>query len=180
MRLSFLKHLLDSVGGLVRPDRIVVLGSGSLLAYRSDLGEQGQPLEVSLDADLLLDPIDEATAAVLKEAVGRDSLFQQRHGYYADILRPDITETLPLGWESRLVPVPGYTNVFALACFSNSGIFSTTCGQVFQLPFAGGRVESRHHEQASGIEESNFPHLPRPPRPAGRSWRAGHSLRPGG
>ncbi|MBM3838170.1 MAG: hypothetical protein FJ398_09420 [Verrucomicrobia bacterium] len=29
-------------------------------------------------------------------------------------LRPVIAETLPAGWESRLHPVPGYDNVFAL------------------------------------------------------------------
>ncbi len=35
-------------------------------------------------------------------------------GYYADIVHPNITETLPAGWESRLTAVPGYENVFAL------------------------------------------------------------------
>lgn len=36
------------------------------------------------------------------------------NGYYADILRPAIAKTLPAGWESRLHPVAGYDNVFAL------------------------------------------------------------------
>lgn len=35
-------------------------------------------------------------------------------GYYADILRPAIVETLPAGWETRLHAVAGYENVFAL------------------------------------------------------------------
>ncbi len=38
----------------------------------------------------------------------------EHFGYYADILRPTIAETLPAGWESRLHPVAGYDNVFAL------------------------------------------------------------------
>jgi len=53
-------------------------------------------------------------AAILGEAVGQQSLFAKRHGYYADILRPSIAETLPAGWESRLHPVAGYDNVFSL------------------------------------------------------------------
>ncbi len=114
MRLQFLTHLLNSVAALVQPRRIIVLGSSSLLPQHPQLGDAGQPLELSLDADLLLEPVDESLASVLKDAVGHESAFEQRHGYYADILRPVITETLPAGWESRLHPVPGYDNVFAL------------------------------------------------------------------
>jgi hypothetical protein len=114
MRLQFLNHLLDAVRVLAQPRRIVVLGSSSLLPSWPQLGEPGQPLELSLDADLLLDPIDESLANVLKDAIGHDTPFEQRYGYYADILRPVIAETLPAGWESRLHPVPGYDNVFAL------------------------------------------------------------------
>ena len=114
MRLPFLKHLLDSIRALARPTRIVILGSSSLLPKHPGLGEAGQPLEITLDADLLLDPVDQRIADMLKEAVGRDSAFEQGHGYYADILRPAIVETLPEGWESRLHAVGGYDNVFAL------------------------------------------------------------------
>jgi len=114
MRLPFLKHLLDSVSALARPRRIVIHGSSSLLPTHPDLGEPGQPLELSLDADFLLDPVDQTTADMLKEAIGHESAFEQHHGYYADILRPVIEETLPAGWESRLRSVEGYENVFAL------------------------------------------------------------------
>jgi hypothetical protein len=114
MRLSFLNHLLDSVAALARPRRIVVLGSSSLLPQHPELGQPGQPLEISLDADLLLEPVNEAIAGMLKDAVGVESGFQQQHGYYADILRPAIAEALPAGWESRLHPVSGHEGVFAL------------------------------------------------------------------
>jgi hypothetical protein len=117
MRLSFLIHLLDSVSALCAPKRIVIVGSSSLLPLAPQLGEPGQPLEVSLDADLLLDPIDQMTADMLQEAIGNESLFEKRNGYYADILRPVIGEALPAGWETRLHPVDGYTNVFALDAY---------------------------------------------------------------
>lgn len=114
MRLRSLIQLLDATRALAQPDRIVVIGSSSLLPPHPDLGEPGQPLETSYDSDLLISPIDDEMAAVLAEAVGQQSLFAKRHGYYADILRPTIAETLPAGWESRLQPVPGCANVFAL------------------------------------------------------------------
>jgi hypothetical protein len=114
MRLPFLTHLLDSVRALARPRRIVVLGSSSLLPKNPQLGEPGQPLEISLDADFLLDPIDESIARMLDEAVGQGSLFDRQNGYHVDLLLPSITETLPAGWESRILPVTGFDNVFSL------------------------------------------------------------------
>jgi len=114
MRLRSLIQLLEAARALARPDRVVVLGSSSLLPTHPELGEPEQPLEPSYDSDLLLTPIDEEMGAILGEAVGQQSLFAKRHGYYADILRPSIAETLPAGWESRLHPLPGYDNVFAL------------------------------------------------------------------
>jgi hypothetical protein len=53
-------------------------------------------------------------AAFLAEAIGRESLFHSEKGYHVDILHPTIVESLPPGWEGRLVPMAGFTNVFAL------------------------------------------------------------------
>lgn len=103
MRLPALKHLLGAVQSLARAERIRVLGSSALLASFPELGETGGLLELSYDADLLIEPCDEQLAAMLHEAVGEGSLFAQRTGYNADILRLEITETLPSGWESRLI-----------------------------------------------------------------------------
>lgn len=103
MRLPALKHLLGAVQSLARPERIYVLGSSALLASFPELGEASGPLELSFDADLLVEPCDEQLAAMLHEAVGEGSLFAQRTGYNADILRPEIIATLPPGWESRLI-----------------------------------------------------------------------------
>ncbi|MHB9007275.1 MAG: DUF6036 family nucleotidyltransferase [Limisphaerales bacterium] len=114
MRLRSLTQLLEATRALAHPDRIVILGSSCLLPIYPGLGEPGQPLEMSYDSDLLLTPIDDETAAILGEAVGQQSLFAKRHGYYADVLRPSIAETLPAGWESRLHLVAGCDNVFAL------------------------------------------------------------------
>jgi hypothetical protein len=79
------------------------------------LGDPGQPLELSYDADLLVEPCDERIAAMLHEAIGEGSLFAQQSGYHADILRPTITETLPPRWEQRLVKLNASVEAHALA-----------------------------------------------------------------
>jgi hypothetical protein len=115
MRLPALKHLVEAVRALARSDCIYVLGSSSLLVSFPSLGEPGGPLELSFDGDLLLKPCDESLAALLHEAVGEGSLFSQRVGYHADILRPEITETLSPGWESRTICLDAAGNAAALS-----------------------------------------------------------------
>lgn len=114
MRLRSLIHLLEAAQSLVHPERIVVLGSSSLLPVDPSLGETGQPLELSYDADLLISPIDEERARILMESLGQESFFAKAHGYYADILREEITGTLPHGWSSRLEVVEERPGCFSL------------------------------------------------------------------
>jgi hypothetical protein len=114
MRLQSLTHLIEVVRAVARPARICVLGSASLLPAHPELGGAGRPLELTTDADFLLEPVSDAIAESLQLAAGRDSAFMAQNGYYADILRPLMAETLPAGWAARLVPVAGYDNVFAL------------------------------------------------------------------
>lgn len=62
----------------------------------------------------MLSPIDETVARSLGKQIGENTDFHQRHGYYADIVHPDITKTLPPDWESRLMVLDGFPNVFCL------------------------------------------------------------------
>lgn len=114
MHLSALIHLIEATQALTRCDHVTVLGSAALLATDATLGEPGAQLELTRDADLLLDPCDEALAALVHEALGEGSLFDQRFGGHVDVLRPDITATLAAGWAARTVPVGG-TGARALA-----------------------------------------------------------------
>jgi len=113
MRILALKHLVESARVLAQSRKVTVLGSGSLLVSFPELGEQDL-LQNTYDGDLLLDPINKAIAAFLTEAIGRESLFQAQQGYHADILPPTIVDSLPPGWEGRLVRMEGMENVFAL------------------------------------------------------------------
>lgn len=103
MRIRSLKQLIDIVKAMTRPKQITVLGSSSLLASNPDLGEKGRPLELSLDADLLVEPCDAGQAGVLHEAIGEGSLFHKEYGVYADFMRPEIVETFPAGWQQRCI-----------------------------------------------------------------------------
>src|SRR5437773_10808197 len=114
MQLQSLRHVLGVVQAIAAPEKIYLFGSACLLPLHPQLGEPGQPLALTQDADVLVQPIDDALASSLLEALGQEASFMQRFGYYADILRPSFVETLPKGWESRLAPVSGYDNVFAL------------------------------------------------------------------
>ncbi len=114
MRLQPLNHLIEVVRAVARPARVCVLGSASLLPDHPELGGTGAPLELTADADFLLEPVNDAIAESIQLAAGRESAFMAQNGYCADILRPTIAETLPAGWESRLHAVAGYDNVFAL------------------------------------------------------------------
>ncbi|CAN5412076.1 hypothetical protein BH20VER3_BH20VER3_21480 [soil metagenome] len=107
MRLESLVHVVRVASAITPGRRIVILGSSSLLGSFPELGDETGPLETSFDADLLIEGVDEQLAAVLEEAIGMESLFKAREGYFADTLRPTVTETFPRGWEARLVSLPG-------------------------------------------------------------------------
>lgn len=51
---------------------------------------------------------------MLNESLGEDEGFHQQFGYYADIIRPVVTEKFPDGWEERLISLEGVPKVFCL------------------------------------------------------------------
>ena len=114
MRFRSLTHLLEELRARDATRKIVVLGSSSLLPFHPELGEPGGPLDLTYDADFLLEPVDKEIALLLGQALGANKEFHLKFGYHADILHPSIVETLPPGWEGRLVAVEGFDNVFAL------------------------------------------------------------------
>jgi hypothetical protein len=106
MRLSALIHLVQSVQALTHQRQVHVLGSASLLVSFPELGEPGAFLELTQDADLLVEPADDQLASVIHEAIGENSLFSARYGYHVDLMRDDILETLPQDWKKRTRPIP--------------------------------------------------------------------------
>src|SRR5690349_6152527 len=75
MRLQSLKHLLEAAQACAKAERIFLVGLAALLPSHPELGEPGAPLALTPDADLLAEPIDEAVAGVLQEALGEAGAF---------------------------------------------------------------------------------------------------------
>ena len=90
------------------------MGSSSLLASFPELGDAGQPLETSYDADLLVEPYDTELGKLLYESIGENSVFHARTGYYADVILPAAKDTFPRGWQRRLVPLADSQTAFCL------------------------------------------------------------------
>ena len=114
MTLAALQHLLRSATALAEDRRFLVLGSASLLASFPELSEASSPLASTYDADLCPQPFDELTGTMLEEALGDQHSYYQRHGYHADILKDTILDTLPSGWQDRVVTVPDCPKASAL------------------------------------------------------------------
>jgi len=115
MRLDSLKHIALAVRAMLDGDRLIVFGSASLLAKFPELGEvDGSPLLRTYDADIIPYPFEEEVGMMLDESFGEERVFHQRFGYYADIVRPRVTETFPKNWESRLISLDGVDSVFCL------------------------------------------------------------------
>jgi hypothetical protein len=85
-----------------------------LLATFPQLGDAGQPLDTSYDADLLVEPYDAELGKLLSEAIGENSVFHGRTGYYADVILPAAKDSFPRGWKKRLVPLPKSQNAYCL------------------------------------------------------------------
>lgn len=115
MTLDALKHLIRAAKALAEDRSFLVLGSASLLASFPELSEPSSPLASTYDADLCPQPFDELTGTMLEEAMGDQRAYYRRHGYHADILKDSVLQTLPKGWQERLVDVPDCPGAKALA-----------------------------------------------------------------
>jgi len=115
MRLDTLKHIAASVLTMSEAERLVVFGSTSLLPSFPEVGsDHGGPLAKTFDVDLIPYPFVDELGIMLHDTFGKDRPFHTHFGYYADIIRPIVTEQFPEGWQTRLVPLPGVPNAFCL------------------------------------------------------------------
>jgi hypothetical protein len=99
MHAGELRRLLEIARSFAPGHRIVIFGSASLLPKYPHPGEPGQVLSPSLDADFVIYGIADDLAVALIDAVGVRSSFSRVAGFHADILRPDITELFPPGFD---------------------------------------------------------------------------------
>lgn len=114
MDLGALSRLISAVRTIAPEPRILLFGSSSLLASFPSDPPEAIGVELTLDADFFLDPDDAACRAQLTERLGRNQDYHQSTGQYGDFVDLRLSESFPEGWRDRLVPMPGFNQVWAL------------------------------------------------------------------
>jgi hypothetical protein len=96
MKRQELKAALRAAANVAREREFVVLGSQAVHAHSRRV-----PAEVLLSQECDLYPRNHAEAATLLDRqLGRNSAFARKHGFYVDVVSPEIA-ILPEGWEKR-------------------------------------------------------------------------------
>lgn len=114
MELTALKNLLSAVIQNAPGRTILLFGSSSLLASFPDADPVEIGVAVTIDADFFIDPDDKSVREALDSALGEDNEYHITHGFYGDFVDLRMAGGFPDGWRDRLVPMPGFQNVFAL------------------------------------------------------------------
>lgn len=108
MQPGTLTELTSEVRRMVPGQRILLFGSSSLLASFPAEPPARIGVELTLDADFLLDPDDAGSREKLSDAPGRNRSYHITHGHYGDFVDLRMSEAFPEGWRDRLVPMPEF------------------------------------------------------------------------
>jgi hypothetical protein len=100
VKRSQLEHVIRASADIANDDEIVIVGSQAILGQFPDAPTD---LLVSVEADVYPRNHPER-AELIDGSIGELSPFHDTFGYYAQGVGPE-TATLPVGWESRLVPI---------------------------------------------------------------------------
>ena len=132
MKKRELEIALRAAARIARETEFFVIGTQAVHAYCAR-----PPAEVlmSQECDLYPKNHPEATS-LLDQALGRGSAFARRHGFYVDVVTPEIA-TLPNGWRSRLKGFQvGKTTAFCLEVHDLI-ISKLAAGRLKDLEFVG-------------------------------------------
>jgi hypothetical protein len=100
MKKRELKIALRAAGDVSHEREFFLIGSQAIHAYCHH-----PPAEVLLSQECDLYPRHHSEAAsLLHSQLGRGSKFARKHGFYVDVVTPEIA-SLPDGWEKRLRPL---------------------------------------------------------------------------
>ena len=95
-----LEHLLRAAGSVSGHDRVIVIGSQSILGAFPDAPAV---LRMSMEADLII-PDAPDCSDLIDGTLGEGSMFHETFGYYAQGV-DFTTATLPEGWQGRLYEI---------------------------------------------------------------------------
>jgi hypothetical protein len=132
MKKRELEIALRAAARVARETEFFVIGTQAVHAYC-----RRPPVEVLVSQECDLYPRNRPeTASLLDQALGRGSGFARRHGFYIDVVTPEIA-TLPNGWQTRLIPLRvGQTTAFCLE-IHDLIISKLAAGRLKDLEFVG-------------------------------------------
>lgn len=114
MEFPSLIKLIAAVCERAAGRRVILFGSSSLFASFPDSDPVEIGTAVTIDADFFIEPDDYKVREALDAALGEDKEYHTHHGFYGDFVDLRMADQFPAGWRDRLVPMPGFDNVFAL------------------------------------------------------------------
>jgi len=100
MRREEVRKALEAAYAISHHHEYVIAGSLSVLG-RMDTPPEMMAMSIDIDFYPLRDP---GRASEIAVALGEDSAFHERNGYYLDPISPELP-VLPTGWRERLVEV---------------------------------------------------------------------------
>ncbi len=100
MRRSQLEKAISAAQEITGEKNFVVIGSCSVLGQYPKAGE----ILTQFTKEIDLYPMNKPEKTEMLYVLGRESEFQDKHGFYIDAVGPN-TAVLPKGWENRLIKV---------------------------------------------------------------------------
>lgn len=138
MKRRELEVALRAASRIARDLEFILIGSQAVHAHC-----RRPPAEVLLSQECDVYPRTHPEAAnLLASQLGRASAFARRHGFYVDVVTPEIA-TLPDGWEKRLKPLRiGRITAFCLE-IHDLLVSKLAAGRLKDLELAGALLKLR-------------------------------------
>lgn len=114
MDFASLSALVGAIKQIEPNRRIVLFGSSSLLASFPSQPPAAIGVEVTIDADVFLDPDSAEARAALKREMGQGGAYHIENGFYCDFIDASADRWFPPDWKQRVVGFPGQDGVVAM------------------------------------------------------------------
>jgi len=133
-----LEITLRAAAAVAKESEFFLIGSQAVHGYCRRI-----PCEVLVSEECDIYPkYKPETANLIDTELGRRSRFVKRHGFYADVVTPEIA-TLPQGWQARLKPLRA-GRVTAWCLEANDLVVSKlAAGRLKDLEFVGALLQMR-------------------------------------
>jgi hypothetical protein len=114
MNLPALEALVRHIRNLVPEREIIIFGSSSLLASFPEQPANAIGVEITLDADVFLNPDSAEARDFLRLQMGQGGPYHIANGFYCDFIDANADQWFPPGWRSRWIAFPNIESVFAM------------------------------------------------------------------